>query len=67
MCGICGITNINASDEISQEVLFRMISIMEHRGPDDWGYFLDDKIALGSCRLSIIDLESGKQPITNEK
>lgn len=39
---------------------------MEHRGPDDWGYYLNDKIALGSCRLSIIDLESGKQPISNE-
>jgi asparagine synthase (glutamine-hydrolysing) len=66
MCGICGFTNLEDSNDLQRDILFDMMRVMEHRGPDDQGYFLDEKIALGSCRLSIIDLESGKQPISNE-
>jgi asparagine synthase (glutamine-hydrolysing) len=43
-----------------------MMQVMHHRGPDEQGFFLDSYAALGSKRLSIIDLASGKQPITNE-
>ena len=43
-----------------------MVDIQRHRGPDDVGFFVDNHIALGMTRLSIIDLPGGKQPITNE-
>ncbi|MFX1573976.1 MAG: asparagine synthase (glutamine-hydrolyzing) [Promethearchaeota archaeon] len=61
MCGICGFNWAN------KRLLKKMIDILEHRGPDDSGYFIDDKISIGHTRLSIIDLsEKGKQPIHNE-
>ncbi len=43
-----------------------MTRSLRHRGPDDEGTYLDDFSALGVCRLSIIDLETGHQPIANE-
>ena len=43
-----------------------MVDIQRHRGPDDVGFFVDNHVALGMARLSIIDLPRGKQPITNE-
>ncbi|MGH8610514.1 MAG: hypothetical protein ACREYF_00310 [Gammaproteobacteria bacterium] len=43
-----------------------MTETLSHRGPDSIGYFNDGAIALGHTRLSIIDLEGGKQPISNE-
>ena len=43
-----------------------MCHVIRHRGPDDEGYFVNDEIALGSVRLSIIDLRTGRQPIHNE-
>jgi len=65
MCGICGFC---FSDErpVDQGVLKRMTATLRHRGPDDEGYYTDAGIALGHRRLSIIDLETGKQPIHNE-
>jgi asparagine synthase (glutamine-hydrolysing) len=61
MCGIAGIIGSQRTDAIK-----KMTDIMIHRGPDDSGYFHDDDIALGQRRLSIIDLNSGRQPISNE-
>jgi asparagine synthase (glutamine-hydrolysing) len=43
-----------------------MCDVIEHRGPDDSGYYVDDTISIGMRRLSIIDLAGGKQPIFNE-
>src|SRR5438093_13036351 len=43
-----------------------MMGRMRHRGPDDEGLFVDDSVALGMRRLSIIDLEGGHQPVFNE-
>jgi asparagine synthase (glutamine-hydrolysing) len=43
-----------------------MIETMQHRGPDDTGVYVDDGLMLGQCRLSIIDLKTGRQPIYNE-
>jgi asparagine synthase (glutamine-hydrolysing) len=43
-----------------------MTDVIRHRGPDDLGFFIDDHIMLGQCRLSIIDLKTGRQPIYNE-
>ncbi|MFH1850640.1 MAG: asparagine synthase (glutamine-hydrolyzing) [archaeon] len=60
MCGICGFIGED------RETLRRMTDILQHRGPDDSGYFSDGRCSLGHRRLSIIDLKSGKQPIHNE-
>ena len=49
-----------------RELLVRMTDKLVHRGPDSAGYFVDHCVALGFRRLSIIDLESGDQPIYNE-
>ncbi len=61
MCGICG---FNWNDK---NLIHKMIDSLKHRGPDDFGSFLDYNISLGHTRLSIVDLsEKGKQPIHNE-
>ena len=44
----------------------KMMGALNHRGPDSSGYFIDNKVALGHTRLSIIDLQTGNQPLTNE-
>jgi len=44
----------------------RMLGTIRHRGPDQFGIYLDEQVGLGSARLSIIDLSSGQQPIANE-
>jgi asparagine synthase (glutamine-hydrolysing) len=49
-----------------QTIVRRMMGQMHHRGPDDEGLFADDSVALGMRRLSIIDLDSGRQPVFNE-
>jgi len=66
MCGIAGICHISSADGISPETIGRMIDVVEHRGPDETGIYLDDNVGLGHARLSIIDLSSGTQPIHNE-
>ena len=66
MCGIAGIYNRSASGPIRKEQLTGMVSMLHHRGPDEAGIYLDDRAGLGSARLSIIDLEGGSQPISNE-
>jgi asparagine synthase (glutamine-hydrolysing) len=66
MCGIAGIFNIYSSGEISRSVLGGMTAMLHHRGPDGTGFYRDDRIGLGHARLSIIDLEGGKQPLANE-
>ncbi len=64
MCGICGI--INKKEKIDSQLLEKINNTMVHRGPDEEGYFIKENIGLGMRRLSIIDLETGKQPISNE-
>jgi len=67
MCGIAGLINLERSRPRSDPAIVRrMIAMLDHRGPDDTGVYLDDTVALGHARLSIIDLEHGKQPIHNE-
>ena len=63
MCGFVGFTN---RIDNAQETLNKMMDRIVHRGPDSGGSFIDDGIALGFRRLSIIDLEGGSQPIFNE-
>ncbi|MBO4468326.1 MAG: asparagine synthase (glutamine-hydrolyzing) [Clostridia bacterium] len=63
MCGFVGFTNSIADDG---NVLEKMMNRIVHRGPDSSGKYIDDNIALGFRRLSIIDLAEGDQPIFNE-
>ena len=60
MCGICGFTGATEGD---LPTLKAMCDVMAHRGPDGEGQYLDDGIALGHRRLSLIDLEGGNQPL----
>lgn len=63
MCGICGIYD---SFGVCSADLQNMLERLRHRGPDDRGLYLDGAAALGSTRLSIIDVEGGHMPIANE-
>ncbi len=65
MCGICGIFNLDG-EPVRPDLLQKMSSAIRHRGPDGEGEYLAEGIGLGHRRLSIIDLEGGAQPITNE-
>ena len=67
MCGICGYYNKNNIPiEPLNELLHGMTAKIIHRGPDNEGYFQGQEIGMGMRRLSIIDIESGDQPIFNE-
>lgn len=61
MCGLCGFINNKSKNDIRL-----MNKAIAHRGPDEESYYIDDDIAIGFRRLSIIDLDSGSQPISNE-
>lgn len=65
MCGICGIYDFREGP-VDVDLLHRMISIMEHRGPDGAGQYVAEGIGLGHRRLSILDLDGGAQPMSNE-
>lgn len=65
MCGFVGFTG-GGDTQRSESVLHAMTDAIAHRGPDDADYYMDGEISLGFRRLSIIDLEGGRQPILNE-
>ncbi len=65
MCGIAGYYRLTDQARLSID-LRRMTDLLAHRGPDDEGYFTDNYVGLGVRRLSIIDLQTGHQPIKNE-
>ena len=65
MCGIAGIVHWDGNTPSSRTVE-NMCQAMIHRGPDDQGVYVDDAAALGMRRLSIIDLATGHQPVSNE-
>lgn len=66
MCGICGKLNFEREKPVSSGLLKRMADTIAHRGPDDEGYYLSGPVGLGFRRLSIIDLATGHQPLSNE-
>ena len=66
MCGIAGIVELSEEREAPKAILEAMLRTIEHRGPDDSGLHLDGPVGLGIQRLKIIDLEGGRQPMTNE-
>ena len=65
MCGICGIIYSDREKQVEEDLIVCMRDVMKHRGPDDAGKFLDQNVALGHRRLSIIDLSKrGHQPMS---
>lgn len=66
MCGIVGFCDAKAKKE-KKRIIKDMADKIAHRGPDGEGYFVDDVVALGHRRLSIIDLNTGGQPIFNKE
>jgi asparagine synthase (glutamine-hydrolysing) len=66
MCGICGIFYPDQSARVDRDVLAAMNLQIAHRGPDDDGFFIQKNVGLAMRRLSIIDVQSGHQPISNE-
>lgn len=66
MCGIAGILSKSQISEGDKKLLKEMGDLMTHRGPDGEGFYFDSTIGLVHRRLSIIDLEGGKQPLCNE-
>jgi asparagine synthase (glutamine-hydrolysing) len=66
MCGICGKLNFEASQPVSPALIRDMMSVIRHRGPDEDGTHFSSNVGLGHLRLNIIDLSTGKQPISNE-
>jgi len=66
MCGICGIFVFDKAQRIDREVLSDMNRQISHRGPDDEGFFVNRNVGLAMRRLSIIDIRTGHQPLSNE-
>jgi asparagine synthase (glutamine-hydrolysing) len=63
---MCGIAGKAGAGPIQESEILRMCDAIAHRGPDDWGTFVESGVALGMRRLSIVDLAGGHQPIANE-
>jgi len=67
MCGIAGIFHYNTERAVDESLLHRMAKLIQHRGPDDDGFYITEKVGLVQRRLAIIDLSpSGHQPMSNE-
>jgi len=65
VCGIAGFVEQSPRPD-QRPILDRMVSALRHRGPDDWGEYVDEAVAIGVRRLAVIDLDTGRQPIANE-
>ncbi len=66
MCGICGVFAYDSGELPAEPVVPEMVRAMRYRGPDGEGYLRRGRIHLGHARLSIIDLATGQQPMSNE-
>src|SRR5437879_4393054 len=66
MCGICGIVYSGKERRVQRDTLAQMNARIVHRGPDDDGFFVEGNVGLAMRRLSIIDVRTGHQPISNE-
>ena len=67
MCGICGKYNFLHDAPVERRELEEMARSIRHRGPDDEGYYIDGSLGFGFRRLSIIDLKSGHQPMSDQE
>ena len=65
MCGIVGILNNNIENKVSSGLLEQMLLEINHRGPDERGVYLNKNLGLGNVRLSILDLATGQQPLSD--
>ena len=66
MCGIVGIVASESAPPPEESGLRQMLGMIRHRGPDQFGVYLDERAGLGSARLSIVDLAGGQQPIGSQ-
>lgn len=66
MCGIAGIFDFKRNSLVEKRDILAMCDAIVHRGPDDYGYYVDRYVGMGMRRLSIIDVDGGHQPISNE-
>jgi asparagine synthase (glutamine-hydrolysing) len=67
MCGIAGISGTDLIDNAeTRDLIARMLRMIEHRGPDDEGHYVGAGVGMGMRRLAVIDLATGRQPISNE-
>jgi asparagine synthase (glutamine-hydrolysing) len=66
MCGIAGFVNYQTSENEAALLIQKMLTRIGHRGPDECGYTLHDGASLGNVRLSIVDIKSGQQPMSDE-
>ncbi len=64
MCGIAGLVNLNDLPPPDAGLLRRMAGALRHRGPDEFGVYRDERAGLAHARLSIIDLATGQQPLS---
>ncbi|MBC8951931.1 asparagine synthase (glutamine-hydrolyzing) [Xenorhabdus sp. PB62.4] len=63
MCGIAGFYRSSIDPQEYPTLIRSMLGQIQHRGPDEVGYFVDDYLAMGTVRLGIIDLQAGSQPV----
>ncbi len=63
---MCGIAGKAGTAPVAEAEVLRMCDAIAHRGPDDWGTFVEGGVGLGMRRLSIVDLAGGHQPMSNE-
>ena len=63
MCGISGFFHFDMERPAKAETIKKMTDVISHRGPDDEGFYVNQNVAVGHRRLSIIDLSTGKQPM----
>ncbi len=66
MCGICGIARVDTTANITERTMLRMRESLAHRGPDGSGQRVSNGVGLVHTRLSIIDVSTGQQPLSNE-
>lgn len=67
MCGICGQFNFQSGIPVEESAIERMMRSIAHRGPDDEGCYFSGALGLGFRRLSIIDLSTGHQPMSDQE
>lgn len=65
MCGIAGIFSRSGPVPDAGDILRKMMARIEYRGPDESGIYLNKQVALGNVRLSIIDIQTGQQPLSS--
>ena len=66
MCGITGKINFDSANPIDAFELKQMTDVIFHRGPDDEGFYINGSVGLGFRRLSIVNLTTGHQPVSND-